>query len=184
MPVFERLQAELSLHWREWSGAGRQAGVLVALSDEPEPTVLLGRRADHLRLHPGEIAFPGGKREPGDRSSWDTGLRESLEEVGLEPSLVEPLGEWDVSLYVFTSPYNPQQTCLDGKDIAGPGIAESVRIDNDHLSGQPRQYMIGVDSWRADVSGDFTLTLTCDFAVSTDQPSFSVLKSRFHGGDR
>lgn len=92
-PIFERLRAALSLRRREWCGSGRQAGVLVALSDEPEPTVLLGRRASHLRLHPGEIAFPGGKREPEDLSSWDTALRESLEEVGLEPGLVEPLGE-------------------------------------------------------------------------------------------
>lgn len=66
-----------------WQGEGRQAGVLVALTDEPEPRVVLGRRADHLPLHPGEIAFPGGKREPEDGSPWDTALRESEEEVAL-----------------------------------------------------------------------------------------------------
>ena len=49
-----------------WSGEGRQAGVLVSLTHEDEPEVLLGRRAMHLKLHPGEIAFPGGKREAED----------------------------------------------------------------------------------------------------------------------
>lgn len=98
--------------------------------------------------------------------------------------LVEPIGDWDPSVYVFTSPYNPQETCVDGKDIAGPGIAESVRVDNAHLSGQPREYLIAVDSWRADVAGDFTLSITCDFAVPVSEPSFSTLKSRFQGGDR
>ena len=52
-----------------------------------------GRRALHLPLHPGEIAFPGGKREPGDATPWVTALREALEEVGLAQALVHPLGE-------------------------------------------------------------------------------------------
>ena len=64
------------------------------------------------------------------------------------------------------------------------GTVESVRVDNAHLSGQPREYMIAIDSWRGDVEGDFRLTITCDFAVPVDDPSFSTLKSRFGGGDR
>jgi hypothetical protein len=96
--------------------------------------------------------------------------------------LAEPLGDWDVSVYVFTSPYNPHETCVSGSDIAGPGVAESVLIENAHLSGEPREFIIGVDSWRGDRAGDFRLTLTCDLAVSTDAPSFSTLKSRFREG--
>ncbi|MBN7796029.1 NUDIX hydrolase [Parahaliea mediterranea] len=76
-----------------WEGVGRQAGVLVALTDEPAPRVVLGRRADHLPLHPGEIAFPGGKREAEDHSPWDTALRESQEEVALSPALVKRRAE-------------------------------------------------------------------------------------------
>jgi len=71
-----------------WQGEGRQAGVLVALTDEAEPRVVLGRRAQHLPLHPGEVAFPGGKREPEDRGVWETAVRESEEEVALPPALV------------------------------------------------------------------------------------------------
>ncbi|MBA6413742.1 CoA pyrophosphatase [Parahaliea sp. F7430] len=76
-----------------WQGQGRQAGVLVALTDESQPQVVLGRRALHLPLHPGEVAFPGGKREPQDRSIWDTALRESHEEVALPPSQVNALAQ-------------------------------------------------------------------------------------------
>jgi len=74
-----------------WSGEGLQAAVLVALTDERQPRVILGRRAGHLRLHPGEIAFPGGKREPEDYSPWTTALREAHEEIGLEPDTVQRL---------------------------------------------------------------------------------------------
>jgi 8-oxo-dGTP pyrophosphatase MutT (NUDIX family) len=91
--LFERLRKGLPLQRPEWSGSGRQAGVLVALTDEPRPRVLLGRRALHLSLHPGEVAFPGGKREPTDVGPWDTALREAFEEVGCPPERVCPLGE-------------------------------------------------------------------------------------------
>lgn len=91
--LFQRLQAALPLERPAWEGAGRQAGVLVALTDEAQPRVLLGRRALHLPLHPGEVAFPGGKREPDDRGPWDTALREALEEVNCLPERVRPLGE-------------------------------------------------------------------------------------------
>ena len=66
--VFDRLRDDLPCDGLAWSGGGLQAAVLVALTEEPEPQVILARRARHLRLHPGEIAFPGGKREPQDSS--------------------------------------------------------------------------------------------------------------------
>jgi 8-oxo-dGTP pyrophosphatase MutT (NUDIX family) len=96
--VFQRLQARLPLHRREWSSdldavSRPQAAVLVTLTDSPQPEVLLGRRAMHLPLHPGEVAFPGGKREVEDPSPWATAIREAVEEVGLDAQLVSPLGE-------------------------------------------------------------------------------------------
>ena len=94
--LFERLERELPLSGLDWDGPFGQrleAAVLVALTAESAPRVLLGRRALHLPLHPGEIAFPGGKREPGDATPWVTALRETEEEVGLAQALVHPLGE-------------------------------------------------------------------------------------------
>lgn len=91
--IFERLGASLIHFAPPWTGAGSQAAVLVAITDEEKPAVLLGRRAMHLRLHPGEVAFPGGKREPEDLSPWATAYREAEEEVGIPRAWVTPLGE-------------------------------------------------------------------------------------------
>jgi 8-oxo-dGTP pyrophosphatase MutT (NUDIX family) len=98
--VLQRLAASLPLHQHAWQGpmgAGPwpQAAVLVALTDEAEPRVLLGRRAMHLTFHPGEIAFAGGKRDISDISPWQTARREAMEEVGLPAELIRPLGELD-----------------------------------------------------------------------------------------
>jgi 8-oxo-dGTP pyrophosphatase MutT (NUDIX family) len=96
--VLRRIDARLTLDGLSWDGLrggkGRpEAAVLVALTGEARPRVLLGRRARHLRLHPGEIAFPGGKRERQDASPWATARREAQEEVGLPAAAVHPLGE-------------------------------------------------------------------------------------------
>jgi 8-oxo-dGTP pyrophosphatase MutT (NUDIX family) len=72
--------------------ADRQAAVLVLLKDNNDgPEVVLLQRSSALRHHPGEIAFPGGSREPTDRSPAGTALREAAEEIGLDPSSVDPL---------------------------------------------------------------------------------------------
>jgi len=72
--------------------ADRQAAVLVLLSDTTDgPEVVLLQRSSVLRDHPGEIAFPGGSREPTDRNPAATALREGAEEIGLDPSSVDAL---------------------------------------------------------------------------------------------
>lgn len=96
--VLQRISSGLPLEmppWREAYGESQlpQAAVLVALTAESEPRVLLGRRARHLPQHPGEIAFAGGKREACDASPWATALREAEEEVGLPVALPRALGE-------------------------------------------------------------------------------------------
>ena len=92
--VLQKLDTTLALNRLAWvSGELPQAAVLVALSAEAQPTVLLGRRAAHLTHHPREIAFPGGKRELVDSTPWCTARREANEEAGIEDSLVHPLGE-------------------------------------------------------------------------------------------
>ncbi len=97
--VLQRVASRLPLRgsnvWMSAMGEGHwpQAAVLVALTAEAEPRVLMGRRAMHLPLHPGEIAFAGGKREIADISPWHTATREAMEEVGLPAELIHPVGE-------------------------------------------------------------------------------------------
>ena len=67
--------------------------------------MILTRRAWHLRSHAGQISFPGGRRDPEDASLVETALRESHEEIGLEPSTVTVIGELD-RLTTVTSPAN------------------------------------------------------------------------------
>jgi len=70
----------------------RSAAVLVPVVTRPEgATVLLTRRADTLASHTGQIAFPGGRLDPGEDAVM-AALREANEEVGLDPGAVEVLG--------------------------------------------------------------------------------------------
>lgn len=67
------------------------AAVLVALALRPEGTaVILTRRTDTLTKHAGQVAFPGGRCDPGE-TVVGTALREAQEEVGLDPAFVRPL---------------------------------------------------------------------------------------------
>jgi 8-oxo-dGTP pyrophosphatase MutT (NUDIX family) len=69
------------------------AGVLVPLyCDEGRIHAVLTRRRDDLRRHPGEISFPGGRRDASDPDLVGTALREAEEEIGLAPSAVRVLG--------------------------------------------------------------------------------------------
>jgi 8-oxo-dGTP pyrophosphatase MutT (NUDIX family) len=77
------------------AGAGKtdhQAAVLVLLTGDPDPVVLLTRRAAGLRHHAGQVSFPGGTIENGE-GVVSAALREAAEEVGLEPAWASVLGE-------------------------------------------------------------------------------------------
>ncbi len=73
---------------------GTTSGVLLPIAPGPggEPTLMFTRRRDDLRRHPGEISFPGGRRDPDDSDVIATALREAHEETGLDPRDVELVG--------------------------------------------------------------------------------------------
>lgn len=74
------------------SPALRAAAVLVPVVLRDALSVLLTERTAHLAAHAGQIAFPGGKIEPGDDGPKGAALREAHEEIGLDSTLIEPLG--------------------------------------------------------------------------------------------
>ena len=97
------------------------AAVLMAVTDEPMPRLILTRRASHLSSHGGEVAFPGGKRDAADESVIATALRESREEIGLPESAVEVIGQLDV----FTSRVGLRVQPIVGKVSADVVLAAS-----------------------------------------------------------
>jgi 8-oxo-dGTP pyrophosphatase MutT (NUDIX family) len=104
------------------------AAVLVPIVDHPSGlTVLLTERATHLKHHPGQISFPGGRIEPRDGSALEAALRETEEEIGLsrdyvrlvgylEPHLVLT-GYWITPVVAFVQP--GFELKLDAQEVAG-----------------------------------------------------------------
>ena len=70
----------------------QQAAVMVLITDSISPEIIFTLRAKHLNQHAGEVCFPGGKWEFQDDSLLTTALRETHEEIGLSPNVVEVLG--------------------------------------------------------------------------------------------
>ncbi|GAB5457113.1 MAG: CoA pyrophosphatase [Henriciella sp.] len=78
---------------RDMLNAIRPAAVLVPVIPRPSgATVLLTQRPETMAAHPGQVAFPGGKIDPGDANDVAAALREAEEEVGVDPASVGLIG--------------------------------------------------------------------------------------------
>ncbi|MXP25877.1 CoA pyrophosphatase [Altererythrobacter indicus] len=72
----------------------RSAAVLIGVTNRPTPGVLLIHRPENMRAHPGQVAFPGGKLDPGE-DSIEAALREAQEELAINPLDVSVIGASD-----------------------------------------------------------------------------------------
>lgn len=78
----------------ELAPEGTPAAVLVAITERASPGLILTVRREHLRTHAGQVAFPGGRIDPGE-DAVAAALREAQEEISLDPADVRVLGPAD-----------------------------------------------------------------------------------------
>ena len=112
MTLADRLRAALSADDHEpvllagdsvapyHEGTPAPAAVLVAITDRPQPGVILTQRTDTMRRHAGQVAFPGGRIDPDDADATAAALREAEEEIALPRDAVEVIGAADRYLTV------------------------------------------------------------------------------------
>ncbi|MCX7514788.1 CoA pyrophosphatase [Frateuria sp. STR12] len=106
----------------------RPAAVLIGVREGVQPRLVLTVRTAHLQAHAGQVAFPGGRKDPQDADAIDTALRESQEEIGLERTQVQPLGFLDcfetISGYCIT----PVVGRIDEDAVLYPTPAEVAEV--------------------------------------------------------
>lgn len=94
-----------------------------------EPTLIFTLRTETLSSHKGQISFPGGSIDPTDRSPQVAALRETEEEIGLDPRRVEIIGELDTfPTYVTGYLVTPFVGWLDGAPKLRPNPAEVADV--------------------------------------------------------
>jgi 8-oxo-dGTP pyrophosphatase MutT (NUDIX family) len=81
---------------RDWSDAVTPAAVLIPVTNRADPGVILTQRPDTMRKHAGQVAFPGGRVDAGDRDAVAAALREADEEIALPPDAVTIVGTTDL----------------------------------------------------------------------------------------
>jgi len=130
----------------------RPAAVLVPLFEgsDGEVRVILTKRSSALKHHPGQIAFPGGKVDPGDADARSAALREAQEEIALAPANVEVLGELPTHETVTSFLITPilGRIRAEFKPIPEAGeVAEVFSVPFAHVADQAH-YAVQSRRWR------------------------------------
>lgn len=135
----------------------RDAAVLIAVIEEPEPAVLLTKRSSALKHHPGQIAFPGGKVDAGDTDVIAAALREAREEIALESA--EVLGTLAPHETVTGFNVTPVLALVspDFVPVPEPGeVEEAFRVPFAHLT-DTSNYLVESRRWRGQRRYYFTV---------------------------
>jgi len=105
------------------------AAVLVGLVPRTEGfQVLLTRRNDDMRHHPGQVSFPGGRIEPGDADPVTAAVREAGEEIGLMPGQIQPLGYLDPLATITGFKVLPMVGIITPDYVARPDSREVAEV--------------------------------------------------------
>lgn len=131
-PLEDRLREALGARAkRVWHDPSQRAAAVLLLVFERAagPWIVLTRRTETVRHHKGEISFPGGMRDPGDPDLAATALRETHEELGLDPSHVRIVGELD-DLPTFVTGYlvSPYVALISEGHDWNPSPAEIAEV--------------------------------------------------------
>lgn len=89
---FSKLRGNLQQKVPRGPNLQGHAAVLLALTDELDPHIVLTLRSQGLSTHSGEVSLPGGRWDPGDSSLEFTALREAHEEIDLPTTAVQVMG--------------------------------------------------------------------------------------------
>ena len=129
----------------------RPAAVLIGVQEGADgPRVILTKRASHLRHHPGQIAFPGGRRDEGDADLTATALREAAEEIGLPHDAAQVLGTLPAHETVTGFRVTPVLARIrhDFPARPEPGeVAEIFAVPLRHVT-DPRHFRVERRIWR------------------------------------
>lgn len=129
----------------------RPAAVLVGVQQTATGArLVLTKRASHLRHHPGQIAFPGGRQDPDDTDLIATALREAHEEIALPRDAVQVLGTLPAHETVTGFQVTPVLALLppDIPFIPEAGeVAEVFTVPLDHITN-PARFQIEKRRWR------------------------------------
>jgi len=136
-----------------WGQSGdklRPAAVLLPLIERRGGLhVILTKRASHLKHHPGQIAFPGGKVEPADASTISAALREAHEEIGLAPDNVDVLGHLPFHHTVTSFQVTPIVGRVKAAFVPTPEAGEVAEVFEVPLAylAQPGNFIIEGRYW-------------------------------------
>ncbi|QJD60484.1 CoA pyrophosphatase [Pseudomonas sp. gcc21] len=126
-----------------------EAAVLIPITCvHNEPEIILTLRSKRLSTHSGEVAFPGGRRDPGDVDLQFTALRETHEEIGLSPELIDVVGPMDSLVSRFGIKVTPYVGILPDVFELTPNadeIEEIFRVPVSYLLEDPREMTHRID---------------------------------------